>query len=78
MNSKIRRVQAIAKNEAEASELVDTVDQQRVAYVKHYFGKDWPHRPLYHLMLNTAMGDDITIDAILNLMNALNREQGPR
>ena len=73
---KVRRALAMAKNEAEASELVDTVDQQRGAFVKHYFGKDWPHRPLYHLMLNTALGEDTTIDAILNLMNALNAARG--
>ena len=73
---KVRRALALTKSEAEASELVDSVDQQRVAFVKHYFSKDWPHRPLYHVMLNTALGDNITIDAVVNLMNALNRERG--
>jgi len=75
---KIQRVLSMAKNEAEASELVDTVDQQRVAFVKHYFGKDWPYRPLYHLMLNTALGDTITIDAIADLMDALNKGSASR
>ena len=71
---RLQRVLALTKNEKEANELVDTVDQDRVAFVKHYFGKDWPYRPLYHAMLNTALGDDITIDAILNLMTALNQK----
>ncbi len=75
---KVLRTLGFTKSAAEASELVDTVDQQRVAFVKHYFAKDWPHRPFYHVMLNTALGDDITIDAILNLMNALNRGTGSR
>ncbi|HUJ10255.1 MAG TPA: cytidylate kinase-like family protein [Verrucomicrobiae bacterium] len=73
---KIRRALALCKNEAEASEIVDTVDQQRVAFVKHYFGKDWPHRPLYDAMLNTALGEDITTDAIVSLMNAINKKKG--
>jgi cytidylate kinase len=72
---RLKRVFELTKNETEANELVDTVDQERVAFVKHYFGKDWPYRPLYHAMLNTALGDDITIDAILNLMTRLNEEK---
>ncbi len=73
---RLKRALAITKNENEANELVDSVDQDRVAFVKHYFGKDWPYRPLYHAMLNTALGDDITINTIVNLMEALNRERG--
>ena len=72
---RLKRVLALTKNEKEADELVDSVDQDRVAFVKHYFGKDWPYRPLYHAMLNTAVGDDITIDAIVNLMTALNQKE---
>ena len=71
---KVRRALGFAKSEAEAAELVDSVDQQRAAFVKHYFAKEWPHRPLYHMMLNTTLGDDFTIDAILHLMNARNKE----
>ncbi|HEY6768986.1 MAG TPA: cytidylate kinase-like family protein [Candidatus Sulfotelmatobacter sp.] len=67
---KIRRlIEDEGKNEAEAEELVDTVDRERIAYIKHYFQADWPTRSLYHMMVNTAMGNEPVIDAILNTMH---------
>ena len=52
----------------EAEELVDSVDRERIAYVKHYFDADWPTRSLYHMMLNTAVGNEPVIQTILNTM----------
>ncbi len=72
---RLKRAVELLKNEKEAGKLVDTVDQDRAAFVKHYFNKEWPHRPLYHAMLNTALGDDFVIAAILNLMDALNKKE---
>jgi cytidylate kinase len=72
---KFRRVLAEVRNETEAVQLVDTVDQERTEFVKHYFGKDWPYRPLYHAMLNTVIGEDATVDIILYLMEAANKRQ---
>ncbi len=72
---RLKRVLELTKNEKEANELVDSVDRDREAFVKHYFGKDWPWRPLYHAMLNTALGEDITIATILHLMDSLNRKE---
>jgi uncharacterized protein len=72
---KFKLLLAHGQNEKEANELLDTVDQDRVAFVKHYFGKEWPHRPLYHAMLNTALGDDLTMVGILNLMEAVNKRE---
>jgi hypothetical protein len=63
-------------NEKEALELVETVDQERHEFVKHYFGKEWPSRHLYDAMINTALGDNETVDAILYLLNAANRREG--
>src|SRR2546423_3457722 len=54
---KFRRVLTRVSNEKEALELVDTVDQERHDFVKHYFGKEWPSRHLYDAMLNTAIGE---------------------
>ncbi len=45
----------------DAEELVDTVDRERILFVKHYFGADWPTRSLYHVMINTAVGDENVI-----------------
>jgi hypothetical protein len=42
-----------------------------MAYVKHYFNADWPTRSLYHLMINTVIGDDNVIATIENSMRLL-------
>jgi cytidylate kinase len=68
---KLRRIQDQGTREREAEELVDTVDRERIEFVKHYFGADWPTRSLYHLMLNTAMGDENVITTILHSMRTL-------
>ena len=65
---KIRRTVVDGHTEEEAEELVDSVDRERMAYVKHYFDADWPTRSLYHIMINTAVGDDPVIQTILDTM----------
>ncbi len=65
---KIRRTVADGHTEREAEELVDSVDRERMAYVKHYFDADWPTRSLYHIMINTAVGDEPVIQTILDTM----------
>jgi len=72
---KFRRVLTRTKNEAEANELLDSIDRDRKHFLKHYFGVEWPHRPLYHAMLNTALGNDLVLGTILNLMDALNKKE---
>jgi cytidylate kinase len=56
-----------------AIELVDTMDDERRKFVKHYFNREWPDRQLFHAMFNTAVGDDVTIEAILHLLNTANQ-----
>ena len=65
---KIRRTIAEGNSRDEAEDLVDSVDRERIAYIKHYFDADWPTRSLYHLMINTAMGNEPVIQAILDTM----------
>jgi cytidylate kinase len=65
---KIRRIMAEGHREEDAHELVEAVDNERRAYVKHYFNADWPTRSLYHAMLNTAVGDEPVIRTILDTM----------
>lgn len=72
---KFRRELSEGKSEAEAIELVDTVDLERAEFVRHYYGAEWPVRHLFHAMLNTAMGDDATVDTILELMDAANKRE---
>jgi cytidylate kinase len=66
---KLRRLLHEGYRQSEAEDLVDTVDRQRVAFVKHYFNADWPTRSLYHMMVNTAMGNESVIETILNTMH---------
>ena len=68
---KIRRLLEMGKSREEARDLVDNVDKERIAYVKHYFNADWPTRSLYHMMINTVVGNENVINAILNGMQML-------
>src|ERR1019366_777611 len=72
---KLRFLQTHTQNEAKARELVDSVDRNRRAFVKHYFRVEWPYRPAYHAMLNSALGDDFILATIQNLMDALNKKE---
>jgi cytidylate kinase len=68
---KIRRVRMSGKSEDEAVELVSTIDQERATFIQKYFGKEWPNRHLYHLMINSKIGDDLVVRAILNGVSAI-------
>jgi cytidylate kinase len=70
---KIRRTLADGYSAEEAEELVDSVDRERMAYIKHYFNADWPTRSLYHLMLNTAVGNEPVIQTVLSTMRTVQR-----
>ena len=68
---KIKRIVSQGKSRSEAEHLIDTVDDERAAFVKKYHNKIWPKRDLYHMMLNAKVGTDIVVDLILNEMQAL-------
>ena len=70
-DEKIRRVLAMGRKRDEAEDLVNNVDKERIAYIKHYFNADWPTRSLYHLMINTVVGDENVIAMILDSMQML-------
>ena len=57
------------KTAQEAEELIESVDRERAAFIKKYYGRVWPQRDLYHLMLNSKAGDDVVIDMILRGMD---------
>lgn len=67
-SEKIRRIMADGHTQEEALDSVDSVDRERIAYVKHYFNADWPTRSLYHIMLNTAVGNEPVVQTILETM----------
>lgn len=68
---KIRRLLAMGKSREECEDLVENVDKERIAYIKHYFNADWPTRSLYHMMINTVIGNENVIAAILHVMGTL-------
>jgi cytidylate kinase len=70
-DEKIRRLLAMGKSRDECEELVEEVDKERIAFIKHYFNADWPVRSLYHMMINTVVGDENVIAAILHGMESL-------
>jgi cytidylate kinase len=66
---KVRRLQAQGNKEKEAEALVDTVDRERAAFIKQYFNVEWPNRPVYHAMLNTAAGDEAVVRAMMGFVD---------
>lgn len=65
---KIRRLISEGKKKADARQLVNTVDRERGAFIKNYFHVDWPNRSLYHAMVNTDVGEQTVIRAILSFL----------
>ena len=68
---KLRRLKASGQSEEEATDLVDTVDRDRMEFVKHYFNADWPTRCLYHVMINTVIGNEHVLSTIQSAMEIL-------
>ena len=65
---KVRRLKAQGKSEAEAVQLAETVDRDRAAFIKQYFDVVWPERTWFHVMLNSAIGEQESVELILNAM----------
>ena len=60
---------------ARAAELVDSVDEERAAFIKTYFHAEWPNRSLYHAMINTDLGEETVIQAILSFIQRTSATQ---
>ena len=68
---KVQRVMSRGKTESEAQELVDTVDRDRVDFIQRYFHVEWPTRSVYHIMLNTSVGEGTVVQAILQFVKTM-------
>ncbi len=73
---KIRRLIGLKIDEKEASEMVDTIDQERAAFVRKYFNAEWPCRQLYHMMLNSDAGIEFVTEGILDAMEKIEAARG--
>jgi cytidylate kinase len=70
---RLRRLLAAGRSEAEANGLLDTVDRERADFVRSYFGLEWPTRNFYHLMINTAAGDEAVAETVRFAMESFDR-----
>jgi cytidylate kinase len=74
LEEKVRRLRQTGKSEAEAMDLAESVDRDRAAFIKQYFSVEWPAaRSMFHLMVNSAMGDEAAVETILNTMSLIER-----
>jgi cytidylate kinase len=63
---KVRRLRQQGRSQSDAEDLARSVDVDRSAFIKKYFNIEWPDRHRFHLMLNSAVGDDIVVETIIN------------
>jgi cytidylate kinase len=72
---KMRRTLAQGESERDAANLLESVDRERAAFIRKYYGKEWPDRWLYNLMINTKAGDEAVIATVLGATERLNKHQ---
>jgi cytidylate kinase len=65
-DEKVRRLQQEGKSQAEAVELAGSVDRDRAAFIKQQFKVEWPARHFFHLMINSTVGEEATVQMIVN------------
>jgi cytidylate kinase len=75
---KVRRLERQGRSEKEAVELVETVDEERAAFIKQYFDVDWPARHYFHLMVNSTLGEGTTAGIILQAVAAAGQSERPK
>jgi Cytidylate kinase-like family len=63
---KVRRLISTGKTPEEASELAETVDRDRAAFIERTFNVEWPARHRFHLMVNCGMGEALAAQTILD------------
>jgi cytidylate kinase len=74
-NEKVLRLRAGGKNEREAVQLAETVDRDRSAFIKQYFGVEWFDRHRFHLMLNSTIGETAAVETILNSIDLYEKQR---
>jgi cytidylate kinase len=72
---KVRRLRSSGKTESEAVQLAETVDRDRAAFIKQYFGVEWPDRHRFDLMINSEIGEATAVETVLDSIKML-EEQG--
>jgi cytidylate kinase len=70
-DEKMRRCMEAGQSENEAASLIESVDRERAAFIRKYYGKVWPDRSLYNLMINTIVGDGVVVESVLDIVGRL-------
>jgi len=73
LDEKVSRLQQTGKSEQEAIQLAETVDGDRAAFIKQHFGVVWPARQYFHIMINSAIGDEPVVQMILDGMEVFQK-----
>jgi cytidylate kinase len=73
---RVRRLRAAGESEHKATELAETVDRDRAAFIKQYFNIEWPGRSRFHLMVNSGMGEEVAVKIILDAMESYAKSHG--
>jgi cytidylate kinase len=71
---RVRRLRAMGNSESDAVELAETVDRDRSEYIKRYFNIEWPARHFFHFMINTKVGDEFVVEAVLESVALFERQ----
>jgi cytidylate kinase len=74
LEEKVRRLRAGGKSEKEATQLAESVDRDRAAFIMQYFGVEWPDRYRFHLMINSMIGVGAVVETILNSIAMLDKQ----
>jgi cytidylate kinase len=62
---RLKRIQTRYPTPAEREAALDEFDRTRAAYIRRYYKCDWANRHLYDLMINSDIGIDRAVAAIL-------------
>jgi len=72
---RVRRLQLRGKSREEAIHLAETVDLDRKAFIKQYFGVDFPGRQFFHLMINSAISDEAAVEMVLDGLKIIGKSE---
>jgi cytidylate kinase len=73
-HEKMRRILAQGESQREAEHLLESVDRERAAFIRKYYGKEWPDRSLYNIMVNTVIGDEAATTTILDTVKTVDQQ----
>jgi hypothetical protein len=67
---RVARIRRRAPHAADPEALIAEMDAMRARYVKLQFGCDWANPHLYHLLVNSSLGEEAAASLIVHAMSA--------